>query len=89
MRRVSPFKPIKTWKTSKHPNFEMKNNRILEIYDIADGKVRPRLGEPDVVLSALTSSASQPSAVSGATLGRARRDGRPTIGAYGAAAGVT
>jgi hypothetical protein len=28
----------KTWKQFKDPDFEAKNNRLLEFYDIADGK---------------------------------------------------
>ena len=41
---------IKTWKTSTDPDFEEKKNRVLELYDIADGKGKPKRGDPTVVL---------------------------------------
>ena len=44
------FQAIKTWKTSNDPLFEEKKNRILELYAIADGKSRPKNGDPDVVI---------------------------------------
>jgi transposase len=44
------FQAIKTWKESNDPDFEVKKNRILELYDIADGKVQPRPGDPDFVI---------------------------------------
>ena len=44
------FQVIKTWKQSKDPDFEAKKNRVLELYDIADGKAKPRKGEPSVVI---------------------------------------
>jgi transposase len=44
------FQAIKTWKQSNDPDFEMKKNRILELYEIADGKVQPKRGDPDVVI---------------------------------------
>jgi transposase len=44
------FQAIKTWKESNDPDFEMKKNRILELYDIADGKDQPRRGDPQVVI---------------------------------------
>jgi transposase len=44
------FQAIKTWKTSNDPDFEVKKNRILELYDIADGKAQPKGGDPDVVI---------------------------------------
>jgi len=47
--RVS-FQAIKTWKESNDPDFELKKNRILELYDLADGKVQARPGDPDVVI---------------------------------------
>ncbi len=43
------FQVIKTWKTSTDPDFEAKKNRVLELYDIADGRARPRRGDPSVV----------------------------------------
>jgi len=43
------FQVIKTWKTSNDPDFEAKKNRVLELYDIADGKAEPGPGDPTVV----------------------------------------
>jgi len=44
------FQAIKTWKVSNDPDFEAKKNRILELYDLADGKVQPAQGDPTVVI---------------------------------------
>jgi len=44
------FQVIKTWKQSNDPDFEEKKNRVLELYDIADGKTKPKRGDPTVVL---------------------------------------
>jgi hypothetical protein len=44
------FQALKTWKESNDPNFEAKKNRILELYDLADGKAQPAPGDPDVVV---------------------------------------
>ena len=44
------FQAIKTWKESNDPDFELKKNRILELYDLADGKVQAGPGDPDVVI---------------------------------------
>jgi transposase len=43
--------PFSTWKQSNDPDFEVKKNRVLELYDIAEGKAKPRKGDPKVVLS--------------------------------------
>jgi transposase len=43
------FQAIKTFKPSNDPDFEAKKNRILELYDIADGKRLPGEGDPTVV----------------------------------------
>jgi transposase len=43
------FQVIKTWKTSNDPDYEPKKNRVLELYDIADGKVAPGDGDPEIV----------------------------------------
>ena len=43
------FQVIKTCKQSNDPDFEAKKNRILELYDIADGKTEPGPGDPTVV----------------------------------------
>ena len=44
------FQVIKTWKQSNDPHFEAKKNRVLELYEIADGKAKPRKGDPSVVI---------------------------------------
>jgi transposase len=44
------FQVIKTWKQSNDPHFEAKKNRVLELYDIADGKAKPKKGDPSVVI---------------------------------------
>lgn len=43
------FQVIKTWKKSNDPDFEAKKNRVLELYEIADGKADPGSGDPTVV----------------------------------------
>ncbi len=44
------FQVIKTWKQSTDPDFEAKKNRVLELYDIADSKAKPKKGDPSVVI---------------------------------------
>ncbi len=44
------FQVIKTWKQSNDPDFEAKKNRVLHLYDIADGKAKPGKGDPTVVI---------------------------------------
>jgi transposase len=44
------FQVIKTWKQSNDPDFEAKKNRVLELYDMADGKAKPKKGDPTVVI---------------------------------------
>ena len=43
------FQVIKTWKQSNDPDFEAKKNRVLELYDIADGKAELGPEDPTVV----------------------------------------
>ena len=43
------FQVIKTWKQSNDPDFEAKKNRVLELYDIADGKTQPGVDDPSVI----------------------------------------
>ena len=43
------FQVIKTWKTSTDLDYEAKKNRVLELYDIADGKTAPGDGDPQIV----------------------------------------
>jgi hypothetical protein len=35
------FQVIKTYKQSTHPDFEAKKNRVVELYEIADGRQAP------------------------------------------------
>jgi transposase len=44
------FQVIKTFKASNDPDFEAKKNRVLELYDLADGKTKRRRGDPHVVI---------------------------------------
>ena len=44
------FQVIKTWKQSSDPDFEAKKNRVLHLYDIADGKSTPGKKDPTVVI---------------------------------------
>ncbi len=44
------FQVIKTWKQSTDPEFETKKNRVLELYDIADGRRKPKRRDPRVVI---------------------------------------
>jgi transposase len=43
------FQRLKTFKVSNDPDFEAKKNRVLELYDLADGKRKRRRGDPHVV----------------------------------------
>ncbi|WSY89748.1 hypothetical protein OH809_42925 [Streptomyces sp. NBC_00873] len=40
---------MKTWKTSRDPDYAAKKARIEHLYAIADGEVIPEEGEPEVV----------------------------------------
>lgn len=48
--KASPFQAVKTWKTSTDPDYEVKKNRVLELYKIADSKRDPGPGDPTVVI---------------------------------------
>ncbi|GAA1232093.1 hypothetical protein GCM10009646_20630 [Streptomyces aureus] len=43
------FQRLKTWKTSRDPDYAAKKARVEHLYAIADGEVVPEDGEPDVV----------------------------------------
>ncbi|MCX5215389.1 IS630 family transposase [Kitasatospora sp. NBC_00240] len=43
------FQRIKTWKTSRDPDYAAKKARVEHLYAIADGEVIPEPGEPEVV----------------------------------------
>ncbi|MGW6491922.1 IS630 family transposase [Streptomyces sp. NPDC055056] len=44
------FQRVKTWKTSRDPDYAAKKARVEHLYAIADGEVIPEEGEPEVVL---------------------------------------
>jgi len=44
------FQVIKTWKQSNDPDFEAKKNRVLHLYDLADGKAKAKKGDPEVII---------------------------------------
>jgi transposase len=44
------FQVIKTFKASTDPDFEAKKNRVLHLYDLADGKAKQNKGDPDVII---------------------------------------
>jgi transposase len=43
------FQRIKTWKTSRDPDYAAKKARVEHLYAIADGEVTPDPGEPEVI----------------------------------------
>ena len=43
------FQRIKTWKTSRDPDYAVKKARVEHLYAIADGEVTPEEGEPEVI----------------------------------------
>lgn len=43
------FQRVKTWKTSRDPDYAAKKARVEHLYAIADGEVIPEDDEPDVV----------------------------------------
>ena len=45
------FQAVKTFKQSTDPDYEAKKNRVLELYDIAEGRAEPGDGDPRVVFS--------------------------------------
>jgi transposase len=44
------FQVIKTWKQSTDPDFEAKKNRVVDLYDLVDGKRQREADDPDVVV---------------------------------------
>lgn len=43
------FQRIKTWKTSRDPDYAVKKARVEHLYAIADGEIAPEPGEPEVI----------------------------------------
>lgn len=44
------FQAVKTWKTSTDPDYEVKKNRVLQLYAVADGHLDPGPDDPTVVI---------------------------------------
>jgi transposase len=44
------FQRLKTWKHSTDPDFAAKQQRVLQLYAIADAHTRPATGDPQVVI---------------------------------------
>jgi transposase len=42
-------RPLKTWKTSRDPDYATKKARVEHLYAIADGEVIPEEGEPEII----------------------------------------
>ena len=45
----STWQRVKTWKTSRDPDYAAKKARLEHLYAIADGEVIPEDGEPEVI----------------------------------------
>ncbi|RPK70271.1 hypothetical protein EES45_35775 [Streptomyces sp. ADI97-07] len=43
------FQRVKTWKTSKDPDYAQKKARVEHLHAIADGEVIPEDGEPEII----------------------------------------
>ncbi|MFC9398454.1 IS630 family transposase [Streptomyces sp. NPDC057027] len=43
------FQRLKTWKTSRDPDYAVKKARVEHLYAIADGEVIPEAGEPEAI----------------------------------------
>ncbi len=43
------FQRVKTWKTSRDPDYAAKRARVEHLYAIADGEVIPEEGEPEAI----------------------------------------
>ena len=67
------FQRLKTWKTSRDPDYAAKKARVEHLYAIADGDVIPEDGEPEVVFCMDEFGPAQPDAPSGTAMGRTRR----------------
>jgi transposase len=54
------FQRLKTWKTSRDPDYQVKKARIEHLYAVADGEVIAEAGEPTTPVSAVCSHAVSP-----------------------------
>lgn len=45
------FQAVKSWKQSTDPDYEAKKNRVLELYDLAEGRAQAGPADPTVVFS--------------------------------------
>ncbi|MFJ6604899.1 IS630 family transposase [Streptomyces lydicus] len=43
------FQRVKSWKTSRDPDYDAKKARVEHLYALADGEVIPEEGEPEVI----------------------------------------
>jgi transposase len=43
------FQRVKTWKSSRDPEYQVKKARLEHLYAIADAEVMPEFGEPEVI----------------------------------------
>lgn len=48
------FQRLKTWKTSRDPDYAAEKDRVEHLYAIADGEVIPEEGEPEVIIKSRT-----------------------------------
>lgn len=67
------FQRVKTWKTSRDPDYAAKKARVEHLCAIADGQVIAEDGEAEAVFCMDEFGAAQPDAACRAAVGRARR----------------
>lgn len=65
------FQGVKTWKTSRDPDYEAKKARVEHLYAIADNEVIPEEDEPDIVFCLDRVRPAEPPAPPGTAVGRA------------------
>jgi transposase len=69
------FQRIKTWKTSKDPDYTVKKARVEHLYAIADREVAPAEGEPEVIFCMDEFGPLNLPAPARAAVGRGQRQG--------------
>lgn len=67
------FQRIKTWKTSREPDYAAKKDRVEHLYAIADGEDIPEDSESEVIFCMDEFGIPQPDAATGPAVGRTRR----------------
>ncbi len=70
------FQAIKTFKQSDDPDYEPKKNRVLELYDLAEGKAPPKPRRPDGGVLHGRVRPAQLGAPAGQAVGAGRAQGR-------------